>query len=399
MKVLVLEWNGFGFPDMIEAFRALGHEVLSMPFPKDEDPRHNPAFEEKLTEKIETEKPDFLFTFNYFPVISVVAKKTDTKAVFWIYDSPLVLLYCYTIIFPQNYVFVFDRTEYLKFHKNGINTVYYLPLASNPARLSAYDITEKRFTNSTAYNRADIAFVGSMYTERHTFFRRLTHISDYTKGYLEGIIDAQKKVWGYNFIEEVLPKAIMDDMHEDLPMEVNPDGVETLEYLYAQYVINREITARERGEYIEAVLEKYPLDLYTNEKDLKLRNCINHGPVNPYDGAPYIFKNAKINLNLTLRSIASGIPYRAFEIMASGGFLLTNYQADFDDCYTAFEDYAYFESKEDLLSKIEYYLTHENERREIAENGLEKTRLANTYEHRIREILHILENDPHPADS
>ncbi len=390
MKVLVLEWNGFGFPDMIDAFGSLGHEVSTIPFPKDEDPRHNPAFESTLTQKIEQEKPDFLFTFNYFPVISVVAKKTDTKAVFWVYDSPLVLLYCYTIIYPQNYVFVFDKSEYMKFHRNGINTVYYLPLASAPKRLSSYDITEKRFTNSTAFNRGDVAFVGSMYTEKHTFFRRLENISDYTKGYLEGLIEAQKKVWGYNFIEELLTKEIMDDMHKDLPMEVNPDGVETVEYLYAQYVINREITARERSEYINAILEAHTLDLYTNEKELKLPNCVNHGPVNPYDGAPYIFRNAKINLNLTLRSITSGIPFRAFEILASGGFLLTNYQADFDDCYTAFEDYVYFESKEDMLSRIDYYLSHESERKEIAENGLRKTFGQNTYGHRIEEILRTL---------
>ncbi len=390
MKVLILTWNGYGFPDMAEAFSKLGIKTCTIPFPKDEDPRSNPAFEEALERKIGEVRPDFLFTFNYFPVISKVAKKTDTKALFWVYDSPLVLLFCYTVIYPQNHIFVFDKQLYEKFRKNGIPTVHYLPLASNPDRLSAYDLNDKRFVNSSAYNRADIAFVGSMYTEKHTFFRRLENISDYTRGYLEAIIAAQKKVWGYNFIEEVLTDEIMADMHKDLPMEVSPDGVETLSYLYAQYVIDREITARERGEYIGAILEKHPLDLYTNEKDLKLPNCINHGPVNPYDGAPYVFQNAKINLNLTLRSILSGIPYRAFEVMASGGFLLTNYQADFDDCYTAFEDYVWFESKEDMLDKIEYYLSHEKERAEIAENGLRRTRENHTYIHRIQEMLKYL---------
>ncbi len=398
MKVLLLEWNGYGFPDVKEAFTSLGHELVTLPFPKDGDPRHNPAFEKELKQAIDRHHPDFLFTFNYFPVISFVAKETDTKAVFWIYDSPLVLLYCYTIIFPQNYVFVFDKALYEEFHRNNINTVYYLPLASNPKRLGSYDINAPAFVRSASFNRADIAFVGSMYTEQHTFFRRLKNISDYSRGYLDGIIEAQKKVYGYNFIKELMTPELMEDMHEDLPMEPNPDGVETREYLYAQYVINREITGQERIEYISEILKHHRLDLYTNDRDFSLPNCYNHGPVNPYDGAPYVFQKARINLNLTLRSITTGIPFRSFEVMASRGFLLTNYQADFDDCYTAFEDYAYFDSKEDLLSKIDYYLSHEKERAEIAENGYRTTLNNHTYEHRIEAIIETLAGDPH-ADS
>lgn len=390
MKVLVLRWNGYGFKDIEEAFNALGHEVITMDFPKNADPRHNPEFEAQLEKAIEKHSPDFLFTFNYFPVISFVAKKTDTKAVFWIYDSPYVLLYSYTVIFPQNYIFVFDKELYLEFHKNGINTVYYLPLASNPKRLGSYDISNPAFVRSSAYNRTDIAFVGALYSEKHTFFRRLTHISDYTRGYLEGIIAAQKKVYGYNFIKELMSEEIMDDMYEDLPMETDPEGVETKEYLYAQYVINREITARERLEYLTAIGEKHKFDLYTNDKEASLSGAINHGPVNPYDGAPYIFQKARINLNFTLRSITSGIPFRAFEVMASRGFLLTNYQADFDDCYTADEDYAFFESREDMLNKIDYYLSHEKERAEIANNGYERTLNNHTYEHRVNEMLEII---------
>ena len=106
--------------------------------------------------------------------------------------------------------------------------------------------------------------------------------------------------------------------------------------------------------------------------------------------APYVFKHAKINLNISLRSIKSGIPLRAFDIMGAGGFLLTNYQADFADCYEPGEDFVYFESKDDLLNKIEYYLTHEDERTAIARNGFEKTTAYHTYKHRIDEILSYL---------
>ena len=103
--------------------------------------------------------------------------------------------------------------------------------------------------------------------------------------------------------------------------------------------------------------------------------------------APYVFKHARINLNITLRSIKSGIPLRAFDILGAGGFLLTNYQTDFMDCYIPGEDFVYYESKEDKFAKIDYYLKHEDERVAIAQNGFERTAANHTYKHRIEEML------------
>ena len=67
--------------------------------------------------------------------------------------------------------------------------------------------------------------------------------------------------------------------------------------------------------------------------------------------------------------------------MANGGFLLSNYQQDFfldtltDDGSAAFVpgvDYDYFSSEGELVDKVSYYLEHEDERRQIAQNGHDK---------------------------
>ena len=72
---------------------------------------------------------------------------------------------------------------------------------------------------------------------------------------------------------------------------------------------------------------------------------------------------------------------------------MTNYQADFNDCYAAGEDFVYFESKEDLIGKIDYYLEHEKEREEIARNGFEKTASCNTYMDRVGEMIGVISPD------
>jgi len=388
MKILLLEWKAFGNDDMCEAFTELGHEVIRFDLPTDE-PRHNPIFETSLEKEIEKTNPDFIFSFNYFPVVSIVCKKTNTKYAAWIYDSPYVLMYAYQIIFDCNYIFVFDKDLYLEFHSNNINTVYYLPMAANAQRLSRMtDIIS--FKRSPFVNRTDIAFIGQLYTEKHQFFGRMNKLSEYTRGYLEGIMEAQKHVLGLNFIKNLLSEDIINDMHESLPMDPNPEGVETREYLYSQYVINRQLTAIERTELLSAIGQRYQFDLYTVDPDLKLPGCINHGKVDPIDTAPYVFKNTGINLNISLRSITSGIPLRCFEILGSEGFLISNYQEDFADCYVADEDYVYYESKDDLLGKIDYYLSHESLRKEIAHNGFMRTLENHTFLHRAGEIIDVL---------
>lgn len=389
MKILFIEWASFGNQDIKEAFTAEGHTVVCFPFPNN-NPRKDTEFEKTLTSTLRKETPDIIFSFNYYPVISNVCKKENIRYISWVYDSPYVLLYSYTVVNPCNVIYVFDKELYLEFHNNGIQTVHYMPMAANTDRLDKIrpmntksDVTLGTTLFPYLY---DISFIGSLYTEKHNFFDRMTSLSDYTEGYLDAIMSAQMKVQGYNFIQESL-SPIIDDLYQALPLDPNPDGVESREYLYAQYVINRKITGLERADLIRAITEHFHCDLFTPNKNFAMSNLINHGTVDHYKQAPLVFKQSKINLNISLRSIKSGIPLRAFDIMGSGGFLLSNFQADFLDDFIPGEDFVYYESKEDLLNKIHYYLSHDEERVAIAGNGHDKVAKGHTFRHRVRELL------------
>lgn len=397
-KILYFKWNSFGTEDIQEAFVNLNHELVIMPWSQD-DVHRDPALQKKIVEKIRDDKPDMAFSSNYFPPVAEACHEAGIPYISWVYDCPHVLLYSYTTVYDTNHIFVFDKEQYDEFSRNRIKTVHYMPLAANPRRLrKLVEDSEQQelFSNSKFCNQADIAFVGALYDEEHTFFRRLHSISDYTRGYLEGVISAQEQVWGYNFVRSLMRDDIMDVMSKDLPMQANEDSVASRDYLFSEYCINREITARERLEYLSETGKKFSkegkpsVDLYTGNRELKLRGVVNHGPIDHYATAPFVYDRARINLNISLRSIHTGIPLRAFEILGAGGFLLSNYQADFADCYVDGEDYISFGSKEDMLDKIEYYLLHEKERAEIAANGLRRTIEDHTYENRVTEILDIV---------
>lgn len=383
MKILFIEWASFGNNDIKESFIDEGHQVSCFPF-SNKDARQDAEIEAELTSSLRKEVPDMVFSFNYFPVISNVCKKENIRYISWIYDSPYVLLYSYTVLNPCNAIYVFDKELYLEFHNAGIHTVHYMPMAANTARLDK--LTDSVVAKNTVPYLYNVSFVGSLYTEEHNFFDRMTTLSDYTRGYLDALMSAQMKIQGYNFIQESLAP-VMDDLYKALPMDPNPDGVESREFLYAQYVINRKITSLERYALIHAITQHFSFDLFTPNKTFNMPNLTNHGTVDYYNQMPLVFRQSKINLNISLRSIKSGIPLRAFDIMGSGGFLLTNYQADFLDDFVPGTDFVYYESQNDLLAKIDYYLLHEQEREEIARNGHDKIAAAHTFRHRIREML------------
>lgn len=378
-KVLYIDWNCYGGQDMKTALFSYGMKLFIYPFsPRTE--RNNPAFEAELGQAIHSFSPDYVLSLNYFPIISKVCNALEVIYIAWVYDNPLVSLYSYTLANPCNRVFLFDRQEYLFFQNNRIHTVHYLPLAAAPNRLS----TDASSPNILQKYQAKVSFVGSLYTEpKHQLYNHLKDISGYTRGYLDAIMQAQKQVYGATFIEELLNEHILSDLRRACPCPPNSDGVETESYLYSNYFLLRQITAMERTELIQYISERYPLDLYTNDTSYACPGCTNHGRVDYYRESPYVFYHSKINLNITLRSIKSGIPLRVFDIMGSQGFLLTNYQDDMMDYFIPDEDFVYYADKEDLLGKVEYYLSHERERMDIAQNGYQKILQNHTYEKRI----------------
>ena len=237
----------------------------------------------------------------------------------------------------------------------------------------------------------DVSFVGSLYNEDHNFFDRLANVNDYTKGFLDAIMEAQLKIYGFNFLETVLSsKKILDELLRVSPYANDRYGIETPEYIYANYYLCRKITSMERIRLLTAISERFPLKLFTLNKEFKIPHVQNMGAADYYAEMPYIFANSKINLNITLKSIQSGIPLRAMDILGAGGFLLTNFQADFLDYFIPDEDFVYYTDTDDLLSKIDYYLTHEQERKEIAQNGHRKVLQNHSFEKCFQSILAIV---------
>ena len=81
---------------------------------------------------------------------------------------------------------------------------------------------------------------------------------------------------------------------------------------------------------------------------------------------------------------------RNFEVPGSGGFLLTSDADNLGDYYENGKEIVIFENTEEMIEKIKYYLSHEDERQRIAEAGYRRTLRDHTYEKRFNEIFKIM---------
>lgn len=387
MKVLYIIWEAFGTEDVRAEFNRRGYEIDEYKISRKENSFSNPRLEQEMIAKISGEDYDFVFSWNYFPIVAIACNVCKMPYAAWVYDSPLVPMWHCTVVSPYNYIFIFDKADYMELKEKGINTVYYLPLAANVDRYDSYKMDEEI---EEAY-QIPISFVGSTYTEnRYKGYKALSWLEDYTKGYVDGLMLAQKKIYGNLLMEEMLTPEIVGELRKVIAGKMHENCNFSLEKYFGQVMLPHYITAMERQEILALISERYPCYLYTHKKTPALPHIINRGTAANRKESCYIFRCSKINLNITLRSIRTGIPLRAFEVMGSGGFLLTNYQEDFLDYFEPGVDFVYYDSYEDLLRKTEYYLTHEEERQQIAKNGYEKVKKYHTYRNRFDTMLEVM---------
>ncbi|MBO6114226.1 MAG: glycosyltransferase family 1 protein [Lachnospiraceae bacterium] len=104
---------------------------------------------------------------------------------------------------------------------------------------------------------------------------------------------------------------------------------------------------------------------------------------------PQIIKCSKINLNMTNKPIKTGLPLRIYDLMGAGGFVISNYQAEIPEYFEVDKEIVLYESVPDLLEKIDYYLKHDDERKQIAKNGYERIKKEHTYDIRIKAMLEL----------
>lgn len=392
MHILMYRWKAYNYRDIEQTFLLLGHTVDNI---EQELGSYDvsPEFERVIEEKIRGTHYDMVFTVNYFPLISNVCERTGVKYVSWTCDNPLISMYHESVFHDCNYIFTFDKTNYLEFRGMGVKHIWYLPLAVDTERMDALlGAPEKAGRRKVAQDpemqkyRGDVAFVGSLY-ERNSYDKIKNRLPEYLRGYFDAVMEAQLNISGANIVEPMLTTNILEQLQEYFQLEKSEGSFSDLGLIFQTTVLGFKIAEIERRRALIELSKHYRVNVYSNSDVSDLLRIQYCGSVDYWSEMPKVFRMSKINLNFTIPNIKSGIPLRIWDVLGCGGFLLTNYQAEIPYYFKEGEDLVCFDGLEDLCEKVGYYLEHEEERKRIAWNGYRKVREKHSYIERIRTIL------------
>lgn len=339
---------------------------------------------EELEEYLEENKVDLVVTFDFVNTVSNACNKEKVKYLSWVYDSPLFELYSAEARKVYNHVMVFDKKQFERMTQSGISNLYYGTLATDIEKYGSINIKDE---DKKKY-AADVSFVGRLYNKRE-FDSLFTegnerYLEEANRIFEECLCRWDGKTTIYNKASEGFVKFFMDkyklrDWEKfDIDDRIYVEG----------FRLARRLNELERIAVLNRVAMKHEVALYTDDQKVEgLRNVSLRGGVSYAEEMPRAFYFSKINLNISSRSIETGIPQRVFDIMAVGGFVLSNYQEEIEEYFKIGEEIEVFHDLDELEQKVDYYLKHENERIRIAMNGYKKVRNCFSYTVRAAQMV------------
>lgn len=383
MRILYYSWEETNAADAMECLQYNGNEVDCFLY-SIVDKLNDISFAKKLEEILKEKKYDCIFTFNFLPIISKVAYAYDIKYISWVFDSPHLTLYSNAAFNECNYIFHFDKMEVNKLREHGVENIFHMPLAVNVSRL------ERTFAeNKQKGYQYEVSFLGNLYNNEFNFFDQIKNMPEYYQGFFDGLIQTQMQIYGYDIASSVITGEMFQKMKSFVSFQLDEELFLEEKEIFNN-MLQKKVTVKERPEILKKISEKYKLTHFAAQTDDTLKNVEFRGFADYVSEMPFIFRNSKINLNITLRSILSGIPLRCLDVMGAGGFLLSNYQPELAEYFADGQEMVMYESQDDMLGKIEYYLIHEKEREEIALCGKEKIQREYSYEKKLGEIFGIV---------
>lgn len=371
--------------DLLFEMQAMGYQVDTIESCAFDVYLDNEREKELLKAKLTAGTYDCAISHMYIPDASNVCMDCGVKYVSWIYDSPTAALYDKSVLNDTNRIYIFDFAEYEKIRTTFESAhIYYLPLAASTSRIDKVNILsedEARYT-------CDVSFVGNLYNgNQYDMFADSLSPDEHASinEYINSNVCSWNQMRKWPEVSQATVKAFKEAGYfekaktYDMPPELYL-GVAIKARKLAQ--IERILLLNELGKY-----EK--VRLYTTQKNNQLQGVEVHPPVD-YDGEmSKVFNLSKINLNITIPSIETGIPQRVWDILGSGGFCMTNYQPEIEEYFEIGKDIECFRSFDELRAKVRFYLMHEDARLQVVLNGYEKVRSRHTYRHRLEIMLGV----------
>lgn len=345
---------------------------------------------EGIVTYIHEHKIDFLMSLHHIYNVALAAYRTGIRYISIIWDAPFVTNYNPLGKLENIWYTTFDKLDRDRFLAYGMPHVLYQPLAVSRQNVMEWNEEVKDVLNGHYIH--DISFVGGLY-EKNAYDALINEIPKEMQLYFTSIFEEAAFKWdGINRVYGKTGKDILEYMHLLNPQFSlgNRHELDDSRYFEVLFLI-RKIANIERIAIFNLLSENYSFALWTTADaeyvKEKLPNIEMHPPVLAGKAASVIYAGSKINLHIALKGIEGGTSQRVMDIMGAGGFVLSSYCTETAELFEEDKEIVMYRSPEELVEKVEYYLEHDEERKQIAKAGYEKVISCYTYEKKLVELM------------
>ncbi len=341
----------------------------------------------------ELDRTDLLFSINFHAVLAQAAAKRRVPYAAWIVD-PLVnrakLEEEREAASPFCRIFSYDREQVALYQSLGFSHVEHLPTGAAPA------FCQDDAPPGEEGQDVPIGFVGAPLVEKTNEF------AAYRKQ-IEGMIAAGKDKKGYfqKFLE--IADACVAEQAREISRFLIPERFSALEREKRIQVISQgwspekwqlvlsmsKEAAHSHRVGLARVLSPLGVTVWGPGEWTKVLapGMTYGGPADYPEGARAAYRRCRINLNVTRIYAGDVVANRVWDILACGGFLLTDHRAQLERHFVIGEEIVCYKSPEEALVLAEHYLARPDERARIASQGQKTVRERHTLAHRLATIL------------
>lgn len=338
--------NGLSFEhfNFYEAFVAMGHDVMYFDYPSIIEEVGRTRANQQLEMLVQTQQPQVLFGVVRHDLIAKrtmrrISEETNTITINWFCDDHWQFdsearhwAPCF------NYVVTTSQTALAQYQKHGLNHVIKSQWGANHThyKSNGHDLTY------------DVTFVGQPYGIRKQAIDTLRQAG------------VKVRAWGNGWPDGKLSQSDMVRVFAQSRVNLNFADASSSTPTRLQGIANS---------YTIRSLRDKPALWRVWQLAHRLSAWDQQRPQRQLQTPPRQIKG------------------RVFEVPACGGFLLTQPAENLHDYLKPSHDCATFESVDDLVDQVRYYLNNEDERRAIAARGHQRTLADHTYAARFARIF------------
>ncbi|MBN1307089.1 MAG: glycosyltransferase [Chitinispirillaceae bacterium] len=336
------------------------------------------CYESQLQRLIQTGRPEIIISVNMLGfdgngILAEHARREGIPAAVWFLDDPRpILLNRRNQITPDMVAFSWERGYIPWLQRQGFSSVHYLPLATDPSRFAP---------PTSGGNRIRCGFTGSSMGGRFLSDIAATFIWKPHYRALAEEVAAQLLFNKQIEVDQCIAETCRSKM---IPP---PEHDEHTQTWLRSYILHT-ASMMKRKKCISSLL---PSGVETfgdpaGWQELCGPGLITHPDIDYLTNLAGCYRSIIVNVNITSCQMPSGLNQRVFDVPACGAFLLNDYQDDLDELFTK-NEYAVYDSPEELPEKVAFYLKNKQIRESVIASARKRILNDHTYFHRLRTLF------------